>query len=99
VLTMNSTATTALCHLPLPPTLHSALNPEGVSDAASNGGHITARVLFWVEERIGHRAPPFYQQGTIVYTMHGARPCTMDSFGNPRLCHAWCSSCTMDSSI
>jgi hypothetical protein len=41
-----------------------------VAAAAQIGGDITATVLFKVEERIGRRAAPFYQLGTIVYSMH-----------------------------
>jgi len=43
---------------------------NAIRDAAVVGGKIYATCLFKLETRIGRRAPPFYQQGTIVYTMH-----------------------------
>lgn len=50
-------------------------------DAATVGGEITAHCLFKIETRIGRRAPPFYQQGTIVYTMHYVQKDTMSKAG------------------
>ena len=41
-----------------------------IRDSAVVGGEIYATCLFRIETRVGRRAPPFYQQGTINYTMH-----------------------------
>ena len=54
-------------------TQFSRLDPDMnnfLRDAAAVGGSIFATCLFRLETRIGKRLPPFYQRGTVHYTMH-----------------------------